>query len=323
MKCSVCGNTEFGETLSVKEMMYGKDDFFTYKSCLTCDSLIIEKIPENLASYYPNDYYSFTISRALQRFGAVKSWLIKVRDLNFYKVKSSLIGKWLIAVFPLTETEIQFKAYQFAFKQWAKNAKSKLLDVGSGNGNIVRYMQSVGFKGITGIDPFIEKDIYLDAVPVILKKDIFEWNEPVDAVMMNHSFEHMLRPKEIIEKIASILKPGGECMIRVPVRGGGFDRYKEHWLCFDAPRHLFLTTEKGIRELIKGTALEFVKVEYETPPYYAIGSELIKKGYSFTRMEDAEKLLSKEEIENAKQFTDTINKENKGDAAAYYLRKKA
>ena len=122
---------------------------------------------------------------------------------------------------------------------------------------------------------------------------IFE--KRVDAVMMNHSFEHMLQPKEVIAKIDSILKPGGEFMIRIPVRGGGFDRYKEHWLCFDAPRHLFLTTEKGILELIKGTALELVSIRFETPYYYAVGSELIKKGYSFKNMNEAETILTKQE----------------------------
>ena len=322
MNCSVCGHKDFGESISVKEMMFGHNEYFSYHSCNNCRSLVLEKIPEDLGKYYPKDYYSFSANKKNTRFGSLKRNLIRLRDLSFYQVKTSFIGKLLFSVFPLTETEIQFLAYQFAYKCWLKNPDGKLLDIGSGNGNIVRYMQAVGYEGIMGMDPFIEENIYLDDKPVIFKKNIFDWDEPVDAVMMNHSFEHMLNPREVIAKINSILKPGGDLMIRVPVRGGGYDKYKEHWLCFDAPRHLFLTTEKGIRELIKDTGIELVSMRFETPYYYAIGSELIKKGYSFKSMKEAEAILTSEEIKEAERFTDQINRDDKGDAAAFYLRKK-
>jgi len=323
MKCCCCGHSDFGEVISVKEMMYGWQEWFNYRACVNCGTLQLEQIPANLGKYYPNDYYSFASNKELPNFSDLKKKLIKIRDLAFYGIRNSIAGKLLKYIFPLTETEIQFKGYQFAYSIWQQYPEGKLLDIGSGNGSIVRYMQSIGFHGLVGLDPFVDNSTYHNTRPVIIKGDIFGWNEPVDAIMMNHSFEHMLEPKAVMAKISSVLKPGGSCMVRLPVRGGGYDRYGADWLCFDAPRHLFLTTEKGMKALLEGTNLELLRTEYETPAYYALGSELIKKGFSFNRMAEVDTLLNASEIAEVKAFTHSINAQKRGDAAAFYLRKKS
>lgn len=322
LNCSICKHEVKGQQIAVKEMMFGRDEYFNYRECQHCGTLLLETIPENLGAYYPSDYYSFANEQALPQFSPVKRALIRLRDLNFYKVKKNLVGSFLQLFYPLKGTEIQYRGYQFAYKIWNKNPNMKMLDLGSGAGNIVRYMRSMGCAGLSGIDPFIAQTTSHKGFSLISKADIFSWEEPLDAVMMNHSFEHMPDPRGVIERIAQVLKPGGELMIRLPVRGAGYEHYRENWLCFDAPRHLFLTTEKGMRNLIEGTGLVLERIEYETPDYYALGSELIKKGYSFTRMNETESLLSAEEIQAAKALTKKMNAAEEGDAAAYYLRKK-
>lgn len=42
----------------------------------------------------------------------------------------------------------------------------------------------------------------------IVKKSVFELEEQFDVIMMHHSLEHILHPKETLERVSDILQPG-------------------------------------------------------------------------------------------------------------------
>ncbi|MFN3786659.1 MAG: class I SAM-dependent methyltransferase, partial [Thiothrix sp.] len=75
MQCRICGSTGEHRVYLAKEMMLGRRDEHRYFQCSACECLQIERIPENLAQYYPEDYYSYrlageasaTLRRALTR----------------------------------------------------------------------------------------------------------------------------------------------------------------------------------------------------------------------------------------------------------------
>lgn len=58
-KCRVCKWEGEAEYLTVREMMYGTREEFTYFICPRCHCLQIETIPDDLGQYYGNNYYSF------------------------------------------------------------------------------------------------------------------------------------------------------------------------------------------------------------------------------------------------------------------------
>jgi hypothetical protein len=58
--CRICGQSSKSNTeYSVKEMMFGFRDEFTYFECANCGCLQILKIPTDISKYYPSKYYSF------------------------------------------------------------------------------------------------------------------------------------------------------------------------------------------------------------------------------------------------------------------------
>ena len=50
------------------------------------------------------------------------------------------------------------------------------LDVGAGKGELLLKLQNVGFKNLTGIDPFLEKEITYNKDLKILKLELSELN---------------------------------------------------------------------------------------------------------------------------------------------------
>ena len=57
--CKICGNRASNEILTVKEMMLGLGDTFQYLHCNNCQCLQLIDIPDDMATYYPENYYSF------------------------------------------------------------------------------------------------------------------------------------------------------------------------------------------------------------------------------------------------------------------------
>ncbi|UCS94371.1 hypothetical protein KZP23_04910 [Echinicola marina] len=56
--CRLCGNKDGNTIFPVKEMMFGCQEIFDYVECGRCKSIQIVTIPEDLARYYPDNYYS-------------------------------------------------------------------------------------------------------------------------------------------------------------------------------------------------------------------------------------------------------------------------
>ena len=57
-QCRICSSQQQPASYAVKEMQLGIRAEFTYQLCGDCGCLQIERLPENLAAYYPSDYYS-------------------------------------------------------------------------------------------------------------------------------------------------------------------------------------------------------------------------------------------------------------------------
>jgi hypothetical protein len=58
MSCLACNESENFSTFTVREFMIGINDQHQYKECSQCGSIQILNPVENLADYYPENYYS-------------------------------------------------------------------------------------------------------------------------------------------------------------------------------------------------------------------------------------------------------------------------
>lgn len=313
--CIVCGNTENNELFTVKELQLGLADTFKYQLCGACGTMQLLEVPSDFSRYYPNNnYYSFNLDLNIRK---KPDSLRKIKTDYLLHGKQQILGRLLSIGYRMSE-----------FYEWMKYTHAQyddaILDVGTGNGSLLLRLFNMGFNNLTGIDPFINES--KDYGPVkVLKKDIFEIQELFDIIMLHHSLEHMLDPKKVLRKVYSLLKPGGRVLVRVPIMGNyGWQHFGEYWCGIDAPRHIFVPSEKGLKQLVTDVGFSIDRFYYDSSDYVIISSEQYKMGIplhapnSYT-INEKDSPFTKEQARAFRKIMYAENKKNNGDMAAIYL----
>ncbi len=315
--CLICQNNKDNQSFLVKELQLGLQETFSYQLCSQCGSMQLVNPPSDFSRYYPNEnYYSFTRKRKdVKEPGVLQS--VKASYLLYGKNK--FLGKLLSIGYKVPE-----------HYHWMRNANAvpedAILDVGCGNGSLLTQLYRIGFKNLTGIDPFIDKD-YDEGIIKLYKKEIFDLHQQFDLIMMHHSLEHMFQPQQALKKAFELLKSGKDLLVRIPVMGNyGWHKYGTYWCGIDAPRHIFIPSENGMRTLAEQAGFLIQKVEYDSSDYVIWSSEQYKLGIPLhasnsRMMGKSNSIFSKDQIEDFKRTISIENQKNNGDTAAFYLRK--
>ena len=318
MKCITCQNELNNDKIYlVKEMMYGYRDEFKYYHCSKCGCLQINKIPKDLEKYYPKDYYSY--SKPNIRSNYFFNYLKQKRS-DYCIGKKNFIGLLISELYGTTH-------WQEWFKKIKINYSDKILDVGSGNGDLLLNMKLDGFKNLYGIDPYLQEDNILYSEVNLRKIDIYEVYDFFDLIMLNHSFEHMPDPLNVLKKINSLLLKFKFLMIRIPVMGTkAWNIYRENWFSLDAPRHLHIQTLESMEILSSKTGFKIYDVVFDSGENQFWGSEQYKnniclydKNSYLTNPKNS--IFTKRIISKYKNEAKYLNKIQQGDSAIFYLQK--
>jgi len=198
--------------------------------------------------------------------------------------------------------------------------KSRVLDVGCGDGWRLNILREVGFETLLGIDPFILQDIMYENGVTIKNQYIHEITGEWDVIMYHHSFEHVPDPHEQLQMAAKLLSPGGCCLLRLPtVSSYAWEYYRENWFQIDAPRHFFLYSIKSINLLAEKAGLSLQDIVFDSTADQFQRSELYKRDIPFI---SHNKIFAKSQVREWKGLAKQFNKEKRGDQAAFYLIKK-
>jgi SAM-dependent methyltransferase len=299
--------------------MFGTNEKFAYLECEQCKSIQLLNPPEDISKYYPDTYVNFkpAIKKKKTPFTAM---------LKLFKAGIMINYKWYNLPGVLLRN-LNPDDFISRLAPARINLTSKILDLGAGNGERILRLYERGFRNVSGIDPFIEKDLVLSERVTVFKKDIFQISGQFDCIMLNHSFEHMPNPKEILIRLNELVPIGSSIIIRIPVADSySWKHYKENWVALDPPRHFFLHTEKSIRVLAEATGFTLNEVLFDSMEYQFIASEQLKQGIklhdkrSYYINKEAS-VFSAEDIRNFKKKARKLNREKQGDAACFYLKK--
>lgn len=314
--CLLCGSTDHHQTYEIQELQLGLKERFTYQLCDACGSLQIVSIPQDLGKYYPNnDYYSFNMDLTFRK----SDFLRKAKTEYLLFGRSTILGG-LQSIGYKPNEQYQWLKYTHA------RYNDSILDVGTGNGSLLAAFARLGFTNLTGIDPFINES--KDYGPVkVLKKNIFDVAEPYDVIMLHHSLEHMPDPTAALQKVYELVKPGGMALVRIPIMGNyGWQTYKEYWCGLDAPRHIFIPSEKGLKHLVQSVGFTIERFYYDSYDYIIWCSEQYKKGIALhdpnsQAINPGKSMFTKEDLKAFRKKMTEENKKGNGDMAAIYLRK--
>ena len=315
MQCRICGSDQEHPRYTVKEMMLGLRDQHQYFQCVECACLQIETIPDNLAAYYPSNYYSYV---APAHTNGLKQKLTEARD--YYAVTGkSLLGHLLSLVSPNPKLR--------TLRPLALTTESRVLDVGCGAGLLLNSMHAAGFKNLLGIDPFNTETLRYPNGLVIEKRDIFAQTGEWDLIMFHHSFEHLVEQHQTLEQARKLLAPHGTILLRVPtVSSYAWQHYGVNWSQLDAPRHLFLHSIDSIKKLAEQTGFTVQKVKYDSNAFQFWGSEQYEQDIPLRSERSwaenpSNSPFSANQIRQYEHRARELNALNKGDQAAFYLRK--
>ena len=101
----------------------------------------------------------------------------------------------------------------------ACNAKfdSDILEIGSGVGGFLAALHRLGFKSLTGLDLFIDRDVSWNGIRV-LKRNLADLNGEYDVVIARDTIEHMPNQADVTAHIHRLLR-------RMPIGIQAVDRF--------------------------------------------------------------------------------------------------
>lgn len=303
MTCRICGkeNPE-NKQFSVNDKMFQGTEKFEYFECQNCGTLQILEIPQNMAPYYPDSYYSLK-----SEISAKEKFINAVRDRVFYYGFPKFLVQKLSVKIPNLSLQ--------AFLKTKPSKSSRILDVGCGEGKFLKSIFSLGFKNSFGIEPFALKE-QQKPFP-ILKKILSQVNGTFDCITFNHVFEHVDDVHQTLEDCQKILSEKGKIIIRVPVKDSyAYEKYGENWAQWDAPRHFQLLTKKAFGILAEIHHFAILDYYCDSYKFQFAGSEKYKSGLKY---QDSNAVFSKEELRHFTQKAQQLNAENKGDQVVVVL----
>lgn len=314
LTCRICAAEGNHKSFEAREIMLGLDDTFRYFECGDCGSVQIATVPDDMARYYPADYYSLRPPPADPGWMAA---LKRARD-RYEVVGRGAVGRLMDRVAP--------SIYMRALRIPGIMPSSRILDVGCGSGRNTVALGGIGFSAVTGVDPFLSADIEYSNGVTIRKADISELEGEQDVIYFHHSFEHVPDPRKTIAIAASLLAPAGTLVLSMPVVPcEAFDRYGANWFALDPPRHLHVLSGTGVEALARRSGLCLERVVYNSNAMQFWASEQNERGiglysrrsYMVDRKESG---WMKAEIRSFARRAQRLNREGRGDQAVFYLR---
>jgi len=316
--CQICDNSTGNKSYVVREMMFGYRDEFEYFECAACGCLQIKEIPDNLSQYYPKNYYSFQKTDRQNKI-FLKSFLKRqiAKDCLY---RRNIIGMILSRIYGTPNYCDWFRRVKIKFE-------SEILDVGCGNGGRLLRMRTDGFSNLTGVDPYIDDDIFYENGVKIFKKEICEIEQRFDFIMLSHSFEHMREPLSVFKELYRLLKPNRYILISIPVASSfAWRKYGVNWVQLDSPRHLFLHTIRSVQILSSHAGFQVANVAFDSTEFQFWGSEQYLKNIPLNAensyaVNPKKSLFSKKQIRCFRNKAVELNKKHDGDSACFCLHK--
>lgn len=226
----------------------------SFGRCSRCGSAVLVPMPGagELAAFYPPVYCFSAQPGSASRLRALLS---RVEDRLLYQpIYASDARRILKAV------------------HLSNGAGKRLLDIGCGRGGRLLALRARGFE-VTGVDfdrEAVDALERLHRVPAycceVLETERILQPGSFDIITAYHLLEHAVAPVEVVKMARRLLKPGGYLIVAVPlvdsIQSALFSR---HWChVTEAPRHVSLPSQQGMRFLAREAGFEVEKVSFDS-----------------------------------------------------------
>jgi 2-polyprenyl-3-methyl-5-hydroxy-6-metoxy-1,4-benzoquinol methylase len=297
-------------------MMFGLRETFEYFQCLECGCLQIAEPPADLSKYYPDNYYSFT---EVPNNNAIKQYF-KRRWASHILRKPNLVGMLVQRLYGAPAMFEWLARSGIGFDQ-------PILDVGCGGGQFLHSLHDLGFRDLTGVDPYVARDIHYKNGVRVWKRTLDQMEGNYRFTILNHSFEHMDDPHAAVRNIFRLLAPGCIALLRLPIADSyAWRTYGVDWVQLDAPRHLFLHSQRSMNILARETGFEVEQIIHDGTAFQFWGSEQYRRDIPLRdersfEVNPQQSSFTAEEMEKYSSHAAELNAAGEADQACFYLKK--
>jgi SAM-dependent methyltransferase len=230
--CPLCRGRASAHLEQTYDLHYGIDGYWNYQRCGTCRVVFLNPAPSEafLHSAYDDSYYSYQDFALQPRW---KTWLRRLIGFN-----------------PAHTGDPSFKQ------------PGRMLDVGCGSGEFLFKMKHAGWQThgveLSAKAAEVGNRHGLNIQPGTLASATFA-PESFDYIRLNHSFEHILNPRETLALIHRYLGPHGLLFIGVPnVDGLQARLFGKYWWNLGPPVHPFNYSRGTLTRLLEEQGFEVV-----------------------------------------------------------------
>ncbi len=237
-----CGHEPLpGRLYEGQDRLFGNPGRFEVARCASCGlAVTVPRLSQaELGPYYPASYPAYLAAPARTSLRA-------------------RLGKRL--------DDLRFGAgVRFgAFGPLLRERPGRLLDVGCGRGDLTTWFADRGWQ-VAGVEPDADAAAQAAARGTEMHQGTLDdapWQPgEFDAVVFNHSLEHVHDPLLALRQARALLRPGGLLIVSVP----NFDSWQRRlfgarWFHLDLPRHLQHFGRVSLTALARSAGLEVVRV---------------------------------------------------------------
>ncbi|HEX5098779.1 MAG TPA: class I SAM-dependent methyltransferase [Polyangiaceae bacterium] len=313
--CRICRAEAENDPIVVREMMFGTRDEFAYYECRACGCLQIASYPENIADYYPKEYYSFATDGGRKAYSRLERFL-------HHRRANHALGRLDPIGFAASKVFGELEAYTW-LKRAGASFDSAILEVGCGTGFLLSLLHRDGFFRLEGVDPFIpdearEQDGYS------IRRTLADARPGADFILLSHSLEHMPNQDAVLGELRRAATPATCLCVRIPLANEAWRRFGPDWGQIDAPRHFYLHTPKSFRLLAARHGFDVVDTIFDSTALQFWWSEQNRRDVP---LNDAKShagphgaLFSPAELSAWEREARALNQRGQGDQATFLLR---
>lgn len=257
--CPICESKSFTTFLKLKDHSVSREEF-TIIQCDSCGFKITSPRPfdNKLPEYYKSEDY---ISHSDSQRGFINFLYQKVKNITLYQ-KEKLIS--------------------------SLNTSNRLLDIGCGTGDFIKYVSRKNWS-VIGLEPDEGARSLADfKLPGKIHHidNLFELShQSFGIITMWHVLEHVSELNKYMAQLNLLLEKNGRLVIALPnPESADAKHYKKYWAAYDVPRHLYHFSIKNISELASnnGFLLNSTKPMVFDSFYVSMLSEKYKGGNIFS-----------------------------------------
>ena len=231
--CPLCGGWAKSQLVASDRNRALSLERFEYRRCVNCRTSFLANVPDDLAAYYPQQYYDLPADQ--QRTQLLDSERHKLRVL-------------LELVEP-----------------------GPMIEIGPAYGLFAGVAKEAGFH-VTGIEmdtrscEYLERTIGITAINSDRPQDVLGDQPASRAIVLWHVLEHLLEPWAVLERAVDSLEPEGVLALSTPnPRSLQFRLVRTRWAHLDAPRHVVLVPPRTLIDRLTALGLRCERLTTSDP----------------------------------------------------------